>query len=78
MSENPYAAPQSDVIEASGNTRIHIFKRFSAWWVFILNLVTMGIYPLYWMYNRASIINNHHDKKIENVYLFLKNFCFDI
>ena len=43
--------------------------RFSAWFVFGLSIITIGIYPIYWMYTRAKIINSLHENKISSTLL---------
>ena len=63
-SRNPYQAPTSDVtIAASAENMAHL-KRFSAWAVFGLSLITLGIYPLYWLYSRSKTLNGFHTRKI--------------
>ncbi|WP_193162454.1 DUF4234 domain-containing protein [Microbulbifer hainanensis] len=54
------------------------FSRFSAWGVFGLSLITLGIYPIYWLYTRANIINQHHENKISMVWLNLLVISFII
>ena len=56
--ENAFQAPQADLTEVTGNRPIMEFERFSAWWVFLLGVVTLGIYNLYWLYDRANKINS--------------------
>ena len=64
MSENPYAAPQSQVIENDGEGSITHFERFSAWGVFGLSFITLGIYSIYWMYSRTKVLNEITDDPI--------------
>lgn len=33
-----------------------MLPRFSAWYVFLLYFLTLGIYPLYWLINRTQLI----------------------
>lgn len=56
-SVNPYAAPDSDLNKVSKDSGIEIFERFSAWGVFGLMLVTLGIYYYVWLYKRTNILN---------------------
>ena len=63
-SRNPYQAPASDVTIAASAESIAHFKRFSAWAVFGLSLITLGIYPLYWLYSRSKTLNGFHTRKI--------------
>lgn len=64
-SRNPYQAPASDVTIAASAESIAHFKRFSAWAVFALSLITLGIYPLYWLYSRSKTLNGFHTRKID-------------
>ena len=82
-SENPYRAPDQLTKTGKGSS-ILAFNRFSAWGVFGLTIITLGIYPIYWMYTRATIVNSLHGKKISSALLnslvvvtilsFLSNF----
>ena len=63
-SRNPYQAPASDVTVAASAQSIAYFKRFSAWAVFGLALITLYIYPLYWLYSRSKTLNGFHTRKI--------------
>lgn len=58
--DNPYKAPEADIApEARSDGSFAPFPRFSAWWVFLLGIVTLGIYPIYWMFSRTQILNRH-------------------
>ncbi len=58
---NPYAAPAADVAPTAGSEESFApFPRFSAWWVFLLTVVTFGIYGYYWLFTRTQIINKHY------------------
>ena len=60
MSDNPYSAPATTVDDlGESNGSIHDFPRFSAWGVFGLSVITLGIYSVYWMYTRSKIINSN-------------------
>lgn len=61
---NPYAAPDSDLSNASEESGIEIFERFSAWGVFALMFVTGGIYYWFWLYNRTKSMNQVVENKI--------------
>ena len=57
---NPYAAPSSNLepeLTAGRLSFINAFKRFTAWGVFGLTLITAGIYIYYWMFTRGKNIN---------------------
>ncbi len=64
MESNPYEAPKSDINVASGNNDILKFDRFSAWGVFGLSIITLGFYPIYWLYKNSNIANSLHEQKI--------------
>ena len=67
LAENPYKTPDAPLSNDSGDrgdNSIMKFKRFSAWWVFLLSIITFGIYPLYWMVSRTTTINTLHEQKI--------------
>lgn len=68
---NPYKTPDATLVQATGDGSIQNFKRFSAWWVFGLTILTLGIYPYYWMYSRAKTINSLHQDKISSVLMFI-------
>ncbi len=65
--DNPYSPPKSDVEVVNTSNPMHLFKRFSAWWVFLLTAVTFGVYPVYWLYSRSRIINGVHRRQISEV-----------
>ncbi|WP_019605068.1 DUF4234 domain-containing protein [Teredinibacter turnerae] len=54
---NPYSAPQSEVNAPSAGKLSAIFPRFTAWAVFGLGLITLGIYSFYWLFSRTRQIN---------------------
>lgn len=58
--QNPYAAPASNVASDSLGqdvSKIKAFKRFTTWGVIGLAIITLGIYGYYWMYSRTKILN---------------------
>jgi len=67
---NPYRTPEAPLKQAVDKESILLFKRFTAWGVFGLTIVTIGIYPVYWMYSRATVINSFHENKISPVFLY--------
>lgn len=69
--DNPYKTPDATLVQTASDDSIQSFNRFSAWWVFGLTILTLGIYPYYWMYSRAKIINSMHQDKISPVLMFL-------
>jgi len=66
--KNIYQTPSSD-LDNSIKGGVSKFKRFSAWGVFGLSLITLGIYPLYWLYSRSKVLNSFHDNVISKVLL---------
>ena len=66
--ENIYQAPMSDLSVTEGGG-VSNFKRFSAWGVFGLSIITLGIYPAYWLYNRAKVLNSFHENRMSIVLL---------
>ncbi len=69
LTNNPYTTPSADLRQPSGEGLIHNFKRFTAWGVFGLWIITLGIYPIYWLYTRADISNTVHKKNINQFWL---------
>ncbi|MCU7808823.1 MAG: DUF4234 domain-containing protein, partial [Candidatus Thiodiazotropha sp. (ex Semelilucina semeliformis)] len=56
--------PKSNVDTIGDSNYLDNFPRFSAWWVFLLTVVTFGIYSVYWLYTRSRIINEVHHRII--------------
>jgi hypothetical protein len=54
---NPYAPPKSTVDTEPVRGNVLAFPRFSAWWVLLLGIITLGFYPLYWLYTRTKTAN---------------------
>ena len=69
-SDNPYKTPEAQLVLPAKDKRINNFKRFSAWGVLGLTIITLGIYSYYWMYSRAKIINSIHEDKISPILIF--------
>ncbi|OUS26486.1 hypothetical protein A9Q99_18300 [Gammaproteobacteria bacterium 45_16_T64] len=58
MTNNPYSSPESTLVDQSESVAdIDNFKRFSAWGVLGLSIITLGVYSMYWFYTRTEIIN---------------------
>ncbi len=64
MESSIYQTPEADLGNQSAADGFKNFKRFTAWGVFGLTIITLGIYPVYWLYTRAQVINKFHDTKI--------------
>ena len=59
--QNPYAAPASNVASDSLGqdvSKIKAFKRFTTWGVVGLAIITLGIYGYYWMHTRTKVLNS--------------------
>ncbi|WP_440904574.1 DUF4234 domain-containing protein [Catenovulum sp. SX2] len=56
--DNAFEAPKAELADLNANDQILNLKRFSAWGVFFLSIITLGIYFLYWMYTRSVSLNN--------------------
>ena len=58
-SANIYEAPEAELTQQNngGNKPILNFDRFSAWGVFFLSLITLGIYAIYWLVSRTNKAN---------------------
>lgn len=61
---NPYQPPVADLHDLQSDSKILNFTRFTAWGVFGLSVLTLGIYPIYWMYSRALTVNENHSNRI--------------
>lgn len=75
---NPYTAPDSDLNTAKSETAITVFERFSAWGVFGLTLITLGIYYVYWLYTRTKRLNSAVDNKISDLFIMVTLVCYVI
>lgn len=61
MSDNPYVAPDANLaVENSGSgvDAVKQFPRFTAWAVFGLSVITLGLYGYYWLYSRTNTLND--------------------
>ena len=67
--DNPYKSPEARLDQSNSGKNVQILGRFTAWGVFGLTIITLGIYPIYWMYSRAKIINTLHEDKISSALL---------
>lgn len=61
---NPYETPAAELVTSNNQNSILEFKRFTAWGVFGLTIITLGFYPLYWLYTRALVANSVHSRPI--------------
>lgn len=71
---NPYATPRAPVDSPppgdGDSPPIQAFPRFSAWWVFLLTLFTLGIYVPFWLYARTRAVNERlPDLRIDSAFI---------
>lgn len=59
-----YKAPASNLYDSSRTEDVRMFKRFTAWGVFGLMIITLGIYSYYWLYTRSKTLNTFYPHKI--------------
>ncbi|MFV8782527.1 hypothetical protein ACNKU7_08910 [Microbulbifer sp. SA54] len=74
MEINPYSAPTADLNVAATTSDDLIsdnFRRFSAWWVFLLSIVTLRIYTVYWIIINARTLNRIQSNPIAPIWLLL-------
>lgn len=62
--QNPYSPPEANLQADNTGHKIENFPRFSAWAVFGLTIITLGIYYPYWLFTRTRILNRIHENKI--------------
>jgi len=55
--QNAFEAPKADLSTPVTNNPILELQRFSAWGVFGLSIITLGLYFIYWMFTRTKQIN---------------------
>ena len=53
VAKNPYESPSAELIDKGSLGSINQFKRFTAWGVFGLSMITLGIYPVYWLMRKS-------------------------
>ena len=66
---NPYSSPSTVLVDQADHA-IDNFKRFSAWGVFGLSVITLGIYFMYWLFTRAQQLNGFYHHKISPVFIW--------
>ncbi|RZD23386.1 DUF4234 domain-containing protein [Pseudoalteromonas sp. MEBiC 03485] len=82
-SANIYATPEAELTQQNngGNKPILNFDRFSAWGVFFLSLITLGIYSIYWLVSRTNKANMLAKHKVNQnlvygyIVLYVINFA---
>lgn len=69
--ENAFEAPKADLSETPKDQPILNFERQSAWIVFLVGVITFGIYFVYWFYSQKSVLNeNTRSTKVsENLFI---------
>lgn len=65
-----YKPPASDVTKRFNPNygNIHVFERFSAWYVLGLSVVTLNLYGAYWLYTRTNKLNEIVHYRISNTF----------
>jgi uncharacterized membrane protein len=56
---DPYKPPVVDVSppDVRYEDSIQVFEKFSTWYVIGLSLITLGLYPVYWLISRSRRLN---------------------
>ena len=72
QSNDPYKTPEAVLVQPSDDSSILSFKRFSAWAVFVLSVITLGIYAYFWLFSRTKTINKVHENPISSALMI----CF--
>lgn len=67
--DNSHHYPESNINPMNLDMGVKNFERFSAWGVFGLSIITLGFYPLYWLYTRITKLNSFHSKEISPILL---------
>lgn len=67
--QSPYQTPKAELIETNQSDQAFPFERFTAWGVFGLGIITLGIYPIYWLYSRSNTANEFATNQIEKNWL---------
>ncbi|WP_428240582.1 DUF4234 domain-containing protein [Gynuella sp.] len=52
-----YKTPASSFNIPAFTEDLNVYKRVSVWNMLFLTIVTLGIYPIYWMYSRTWLLN---------------------
>ena len=68
---DPPPSPNAQGAPSNPTADILAFPRFSTWYVVFLSVITLGVYSVYWMYNRSMLLEQIHPKEPIN-----KNFMF--
>lgn len=66
VADNPYVAPEAELELQHDTGDLSVFPRFTTWAVFGLTIITLGIYAMYWLYNRTRKLNSICDDRIAN------------
>lgn len=82
QTENPYKAPEAALDISEGKRLSEVFQRFSAWSVLGLSIVTLGVYSIFWLYNRSKSINSVSENPIGSTFIVISMVllvvsCFD-
>ncbi|WP_016955843.1 DUF4234 domain-containing protein [Catenovulum agarivorans] len=75
--DNAFEAPKAELADLNTNDQILNLKRFSAWGVFFLSLITLGIYFIYWLYTRSTALNKletENKVNMTNLYVYIATY----
>ncbi len=82
LEENVFAAPQAELTDGADKEKLVLqFERISAWFVFFIGLITLGIYNVYWLYSRTLIANNlakEHKINVNWLYSYISLFAINL
>ncbi|HEY7774581.1 MAG TPA: DUF4234 domain-containing protein [Marinagarivorans sp.] len=67
--DNPYKAPEAQVEAPATGELNQVFDRFTAWGVFGLSIITLGIYSVYWLYKRTQRVNDRTNSNISSAFV---------
>jgi len=67
---NPYTSPAAEVIDTNA-VSIACLPRVSTWLVMLFSMLTLGLYIIYWLYNRLAKLNLRIENKIPIVLLHI-------
>jgi len=69
---NIYSTPEANLVSNhEGDHPVLNYKRFSAWAVFGLSVITMGYYAYYWMLTRTTTTNLLAEKKFNKAFIYI-------
>lgn len=76
LANNPYSAPEATLDRPLESHSLSGFARFTTWAVLGLCIITLGIYSLYWLYDRTKKLNALTDRKIGNNFILVTSVLY--